>query len=105
MSVHTKKLRIKLPVYKKEIRFKPEKKEKSTSWRETAKGVIAKHTEAGVMLRGARFKADLTQRELAERIEVSPHHISEMEHGKRTIGKAMAQRLDKVLNVNYKVFL
>ena len=57
------------------------------------------------MLRGARFKADLTQKLLAEKLGVKPHHISEMEHGKRTIGKAMAKRLASVLSVNYKVFL
>ncbi len=35
---------------------------------------------------------------------VSQTHISEMEHGKRPIGKEMARRLAKVLKVNYRVF-
>ncbi len=32
-------------------------------------------------------------------------YISEMENGKRTIGKEMAKRLGKALNISYKVFL
>lgn len=31
-------------------------------------------------------------------------HITEMENGKRTIGKGMAKRFGKVLNISYKVF-
>jgi ribosome-binding protein aMBF1 (putative translation factor) len=79
--------------------------EKTIPWRETAQESIAKYTESGLMLRGARARAELTQKELADKLEVLPHHISEMEHGKRTIGKEMAKRLSEVLNVNYKVFL
>ena len=79
--------------------------EKATPWRETAKEAIAKYTEPGLMLRGARARADLTQKELAEKIDVLPHHISEMEHGKRSIGKEMAKRLSFILKVDYRVFL
>jgi len=32
-------------------------------------------------------------------------HISEMENGKRAIGRESAERLGKALNINYKVFL
>ena len=38
-------------------------------------------------------------------VGVSQTHISEMEHGKRPIGKDMARRLAKALKVNYRVFL
>jgi plasmid maintenance system antidote protein VapI len=38
-------------------------------------------------------------------IGVKPHHISEMEKGKRPIGKEMALRLSKALNIGPKVFL
>ncbi len=58
-----------------------------------------------VALRGARKREALTQKELARLVGVSQTHISEMEHGKRTIGKEMARRLAKVLKVNYRVFL
>ncbi|MDY7000624.1 MAG: helix-turn-helix transcriptional regulator [Thermodesulfobacteriota bacterium] len=59
----------------------------------------------GHTLRGARLHNDLTQKRLAEIIGVKSSHISEMEHGKRTIGKEMAKRLAKALNTGYKVFL
>jgi DNA-binding XRE family transcriptional regulator len=59
----------------------------------------------GDVLKGARDREGLTQTELAEKIGVKPHHISEMENGKRSIGKDMARRLAKALNTGYKVFL
>lgn len=60
---------------------------------------------AGVCIRGGRGKEGLTQKQLAEQIGVAQHHISEMEHGKRPIGKEMAKKLAEVLNVDYRVFL
>ena len=54
---------------------------------------------------GARKRETLTQKELAHLVGVSQTHISEMEHGKRPIGKDMARRLAKALKVNYRVFL
>jgi DNA-binding XRE family transcriptional regulator len=58
-----------------------------------------------VALRGARKREALTQKELAHLVGVSQAHISEMEHGKRPIGKDLAKRLAKALKVNYRVFL
>jgi len=58
-----------------------------------------------VALRGARKRETLTQKELAHLVGVSQTHISEMEHGKRPIGKEMARTLAKALKVNYRVFL
>ena len=60
---------------------------------------------SGSVLQGARDREGLTQTELAEKIGVKPHHISEMENNKRAIGKNMAKRLARVLNTGYKVFL
>ncbi|MFA6270028.1 MAG: helix-turn-helix transcriptional regulator [Candidatus Paceibacterota bacterium] len=60
---------------------------------------------AGNALRGARTRESLTQAQLAERVGIKIHHISEMENGKRPIGKEMAKRLAKALNTSYKVFL
>ena len=59
----------------------------------------------GLALRGARYREGLTQAQLAQRVGVPQRHISEMENGKRPIGKAMAQRLGLALGINYKVFL
>jgi DNA-binding XRE family transcriptional regulator len=58
-----------------------------------------------VALRGARKREGLTQKELAALVGISQTHISEMEHGKRPIGKDMARRLAKVLRADYRVFL
>ena len=59
----------------------------------------------GVALRGGRKKEGLTQKDLARLIGVSLNHISDIEHGKRPIGKEMAKRLAGVLKVDYRVFL
>ena len=60
----------------------------------------------GVCLRGGRYREGIvTQKQLADMIGVPQRHISEMETGKRAIGKEMAKRLGKALNIGYKVFL
>ena len=59
----------------------------------------------GSAIRGLRYREEFTQAQLAEKIGVKRHHISEMENGKRPIGKEMAKRLAEVLHTDYKVFL
>ncbi len=59
----------------------------------------------GVCLRGGRYREGMTQKQLADMIGIPQRHISEMENGKRPIGKEMAKRLGKALNISYKVFL
>ena len=59
----------------------------------------------GHALRGLRSRDELTQKRLAEMLGIKPSHISEMEHGKRPIGKVMAKRLAKALRTDYDVFL
>jgi len=61
--------------------------------------------QPGDILRGARHREGLTQAQLAAKIGVKPSHISEMEKGKRPMGKDMAKRLAKALNTSYQVFL
>lgn len=95
---HTRKEKNRLPKF-------PLMEDKTIPWREEAKEQIAKYTESGLMLRGARSKENMTQKQLADLLNIKPHHISEMEHGKRTIGKKMAHKLADILNVNYIVFL
>jgi len=102
MSVHTKTRRTRIPRKKAVL---SNKKRKSIPWREVAKDRIKKYTEPGLALRGARSREDLTQKELADKLGILPHHVSEMEHGKRPISKKMAHKLAEVLDVNCKVFL
>ena len=59
----------------------------------------------GTCLRGVRYREGLTQVKLAELTGIPQRHISEMESGKRPIGKETAKRLGKALNISYKVFL
>jgi len=57
------------------------------------------------VLRGFRYRAGLTQKQLAEKTGVRQHHLSEMENAKRPISKDMAQKLAKALGADYRVFL
>ncbi|NGX40113.1 MAG: hypothetical protein KR126chlam1_01454 [Chlamydiae bacterium] len=99
MPVHTKTRRT------RSFKSKSIKREKNISWREAAKRDIRKHSEGGQMLRGARFKAEVSQKDLAEAIGISQHHISEMENGRRPIGKEMAKRFAKFFKMDYRLFL
>jgi plasmid maintenance system antidote protein VapI len=59
----------------------------------------------GMALRGLRVKEDITQKELAERLGIKQHRVSEMEKGVRSISVDMAKRIGEAYNVSYKVFL
>ena len=78
---------------------------KTIPWRESVQDLIEKYTEAGVALKGARAKSGLSQNKLAEKLHMPQSHISDMENGRRPIGKKMAKRFADVLHVGYKVFL
>jgi len=60
----------------------------------------------GTVLRGARLKEERTQKEPAEKTGIPQRHISEMETGKRSIGKKRAAILADALNTaDYRVLL
>ena len=61
--------------------------------------------EVGKALAGTRDREGLTQIQLSKLTGIPQRHISEMENGKRPIGKEMAKRLGKALSISYKVFL
>ena len=58
-----------------------------------------------IALRAYRTREGLTQRELSAKAFIPQRHISEMENGKRVIGKEMAKRIAKVLNIDYRAIL
>ena len=64
-----------------------------------------KYRTPGYYLRLYRQRADLTQVLLAKKVNMRQHHLSEMEHNKRPIGKAAAQKLAKVLKCDYQRLL
>ena len=70
----------------------------------SAEEVLGDVTPA-MALRGLRIKEDITQKELAERLDISQNMISEMESGKRPITPKMAKRISEKFNVPYKSFL
>ena len=59
----------------------------------------------GSAIRGLRLREGLTQEQLAHLLGVKRPNLSEMENGKRPIGKNMAKRLAQVLKTDYKIFL
>ena len=76
-------------------------------WREVSKDIIDELSEIGSVLRGLRIREGLTQNQLADKLgsSVKQSHISEMERGRRTIGKDMAKKLARVLGTSYRMFL
>jgi predicted transcriptional regulator len=74
----------------------------STPWREVAgrRGNIP-----ASILRGYRGKSEMTQTRLSELTGIAQRHISEMEQGKRTIGKENAKKLAIALETDYRMFL
>jgi hypothetical protein len=61
--------------------------------------------EKGVALVGARGKEGMTQKKLSEKTGIPQRHISEMENGKRAIGKKNAKLFSNALNIDYRIFL
>ncbi len=79
------------------------KRSAAVSWRDHFPGL--NENESGTYLSGARHREGQTQKQLAEKTGVPQRHISEMENGKRPIGKKTAKVFAKVLNTDYRVFL
>jgi hypothetical protein len=59
----------------------------------------------GVALAGARHKEGLTQRQVSDLTGIPQRHISEMENGKRAIGRKNAQSLGEVLKIDYRALM
>ena len=64
-----------------------------------------KFTKAGVLLKGLRGREGLTQVQFAQKIHVTQANLSNMENGRRPIGKQIAKRIEKIFKVNYRYFL
>lgn len=72
---------------------------------EVFKNLHRKYGKVGATIRGFRSRDGMTQIELAKKLNIRQSHISQMEHGKRGIGKKMAQKLGKLFNTHYQLFL
>ena len=53
----------------------------------------------GNLLAGARFKANLTQAQLATKLGIRQNMISDYERGKRRLSQSMAKRIAKILHI------
>lgn len=56
----------------------------------------------GYFLKLYRLRAEITQAALADQAGMRQHHLSEMEHNKRPIGKVLARKLAKLLSCDYR---
>jgi len=69
--------------------------------------VFPEYTGKGkeLALRAYRLREGLTQKQLADLTGISQHHISELETGKRSLGKERAKRLAGALRCDYRQLL
>jgi DNA-binding XRE family transcriptional regulator len=59
----------------------------------------------GDSLRSLRTMREMKQTELAKLAGVEPRQISDMEKGRAPIGRKMAMRLGKILDMDYRLLL
>jgi len=72
---------------------------------ESFRDLDEKYGKVGVTIRGFRLRDELTQKQLAEKLKIKQTHVSEMENGKRTVGKEIAHRMAKLFKTSYRLFL
>lgn len=75
------------------------------AWEILAKDRIEKYKKSGLVLRGMRYREGMSQKNLAEASGITQNEISNIENGKRTVGKKVAEKLAKVLNFDYRILL
>ncbi|MFI5343416.1 MAG: multiprotein-bridging factor 1 family protein [Chlamydiales bacterium] len=75
------------------------------AWEELAKERIEKYKKAGLVLRGMRYRENMSQVALSKKSGVSQNEISNIENGKRTVGEKIAKKLADALNFNYLLLL
>lgn len=64
-----------------------------------------KYTKAGALLKGLRLREGLSQVAFSKKINVTQANLSNMENGRRAIGKIIAKRIEKVFGADYRYFL
>lgn len=58
-----------------------------------------------VMLQGLRHREGLTQESIGKLLGIPQGNISQMEHGKRPIGKQLAKKIANFFDIDYRLFL
>ena len=64
-----------------------------------------KLTRAGALLKGLRAREGLSQVAFAKKIKITQANLSNMENGRRPLGKLIAKRIEKIFGVDYRYFL
>lgn len=77
----------------------------SIPWEELAKDRLAKYGKTGIVLRGARYREGISQKELANRTGITQNNISKIENGKRVIGEKVAKKLAKALKIDFELLM
>ena len=91
----------KLDISKSEIEHWNE----ATPWEVLAKERIEKYKKTGLVLRGARYRENMSQIQLAKKSGVNQNEISKIENGKRVVGEKVAKKLAKALNFDYRLLI
>ena len=116
INEHAYKVIIEMHGKKKKLSFVPKKylnkleaflekygQSESTPWEELAKNRIRKYKKSGLVLRGARYREGLSQKDLAKKSGVSQENISKIENGQRSIGEKVAKKLAKALKIDFEL--
>ena len=59
----------------------------------------------GNLLKGARLREGLTQKDVERLAGISQNNLSAMENNKRPVGKSVAKKLAKIYKTDFKKFL
>ena len=89
--------------FQEEQRNRTQQVDGSIPWRESV--YFKDMPFPGSYLAGFRHREGMTQVELAEGSGIPRRHISEMENGKRPIGKANAKKLAEALKIDPRLLL
>lgn len=100
MRAHTRKLHT-----EKIVQQDSKEDDKPMSADEMIQKICDKFPEWALALRGLRYREGLTQKQLGELVGIPQTNISQMELGKRSIGKHIAKKLASFFKTDYRLFL
>ena len=100
MQGHTRKHHTKSFSYEKD-----RVKEKKMNLDEALHELCGDLPRWAIVLRGLRRREGLTQLEIGKMLNIPQGNLSQMENGKRPIGKHIAKRLAELFKTDYRLFL
>jgi len=69
------------------------------------KEIDQKYGKIGAIVRGYRYRDDMTQVQLAKKLGVTKNYVYQMEYSKFKIDKKMAQKLAEIFKTKFHMFL